>query len=82
MARALVKRPGLYVGISEPTAEQWRMVLDTMGLSTALAGVRRVVLTPEDRETIRREDLGQDEDVLVGLLAKIIAALREASERG
>lgn len=82
MASALVKRLGLYVGISEPTAEQWRLVLDAMGLSAALAGVRRVVLTPEDREAVRREGLGQDEDVLVDLLAKLIAALREASEQG
>lgn len=65
MAEAFVKRPAMYTGISEPSAEQWRLILDSMELSAALAGVRQVVWTPEDREAMRREDLGQDKDEVV-----------------
>ncbi|GAA1714085.1 hypothetical protein GCM10009702_15530 [Propioniferax innocua] len=65
MAEAFVKRVAMYTGISEPCAEQWRLILDSMELSAALAGVPRVVWTLEDREAMRREDLGQDKDELV-----------------
>lgn len=71
-----MKRPGMYVGIFDPSAEQWRLILDSMSMAAALAGVG-AEWSPEDREAMARDDLGQDKDELVTLLTKLIAAMRE-----
>lgn len=53
MTAVFVKRPQLYVGIFDPSAEQWRLSLDSMSMAAGLAGVR-AEWSPEDREAMAR----------------------------
>ncbi|MCT2043591.1 hypothetical protein M3D15_09680 [Pseudoclavibacter alba] len=75
MASVMVRRPGLYVGIEDPSAEQWRLIVDLMDFAAYLAGAR-ADLTLEDHQVMQRGGFGQDKDELTRLLTTVIAALQ------